>query len=108
MNLQDCQQNNSNPVNLLEFGFRKNEQRIHEAQKPLDLFEFLIKLTTCENQIILDPFMGSGTAAIAAVSLNRNYIGFEINQDFCQIANERLNKIINIKEKQYVANTLLF
>jgi site-specific DNA-methyltransferase (adenine-specific) len=108
MNIQECQQNNSNPVNLLEFGFRKNEQRIHDAQKPLDLFEFLIKLTTCENQIVLDPFMGSGTAALAAVSLKRNFIGFEINQEFCKAANERLNKILNTKEEQYATQSHLF
>jgi len=82
MNIAECAINGSSPTNLLEFGFRKNETRIHEAQKPLDLIEYLIKLTTLEQQLILDPFMGSGTTAVAAKSLNRSFIGFEENWDF--------------------------
>lgn len=91
MNIESCQINNSSPTNLLEFGFRKNENRIHEAQKPIELLEFLIKLTTIENQIVLDPFMGSGSTALAAKNLNRKYIGFEINQEYYNLANKRLN-----------------
>jgi len=82
MNTGECKLNGSSPTNLLEFGFRRNEKRIHEAQKPLDLIEYLIKLTTREEQIVLDPFMGSGTTAVAAINVNREFIGFEINQDF--------------------------
>jgi site-specific DNA-methyltransferase (adenine-specific) len=82
MNTGECKLNGSSPTNLLEFGFRRNETRTHEAQKPLDLIEYLIKLTTREEQIVLDPFMGSGTTAVAAISVNRKFIGFEINQDF--------------------------
>ncbi len=82
MNIGECKLNGSCPTNLLQFGFRRNEKRTHEAQKPLDLIEYLIKLTTREEQIVLDPFMGSGTTAIAAINMNRKFIGFEINQDF--------------------------
>lgn len=82
MNIDQCKLNSSCPTNLLEFGFRRNEKRTHEAQKPLDLIEYLIKLTTREDQIVLDPFMGSGTTAVAAINVNRKFIGFEINQDF--------------------------
>lgn len=84
--------NGSSPTNLLEFGFRKNEKRIHEAQKPLDLIEYLIKLTTQENQTVLDPFMGSGTTALASKRLNRHFIGFEINPEYHQSALERLGE----------------
>ena len=49
----------------------------------MDLIEYLIKLTTREGQIVLDPFIGSGTTALAAKALNRNYIGFEMNQEYC-------------------------
>ena len=45
-----------------------------------------------ENDIILDPFIGSGTTAIACKQLNRNYIGFEISNEYVIIANERINK----------------
>lgn len=81
MNVGDCQLNGSSPTNMLEFGFGKSESRIHEAQKPLALIEYLIKLTTRENQIVLDPFMGSGTTAVAAKNLHRKYIGFEANPE---------------------------
>jgi len=82
MNIGECKLDGSCPTNLLEFGFRRNEKRTHEAQKPLDLIEYLIKLTTREDQIVLDPFIGSGTTAVAAINVNRKFIGFEINQDF--------------------------
>ena len=90
MNLDACQIQGANPTNLLAFGFKKGEQRIHEAQKPLNLIEFLIKLTTREGQVVLDPFMGSGTTAVAARRLNRRFIGFEIVSEFYHSAVQRL------------------
>jgi site-specific DNA-methyltransferase (adenine-specific) len=90
MNVQACEINGLSPTNLLEFGFDKNEPRIHEAQKPSKLIEFLIKLTTKEGQVVLDPFMGSGTTAVAARLLNRHFIGFEIVPEFYQAAINRL------------------
>lgn len=104
MNIESCQINNSSPTNLLEFGYRKDETRIHEAQKPVELLEFLIKLTTIENQTVLDPFMGSGSTALAAKNLNRKYIGFEINPDFYNLANERLNKEKKFSDKNKFDN----
>ncbi len=93
MNVGGCQRNGSSPTNMLDFGFGKNETRIHEAQKPLDLIEYLIKLTTRENQIVLDPFMGSGTTAIAATNLNRRFIGFESNSEYHAKSIERLDTL---------------
>ncbi|MGI8554898.1 MAG: DNA methyltransferase [Pyrinomonadaceae bacterium] len=61
--------------------------------KPIELIEFLIKLTTKENQIVLDPFIGSGTTAVASQSLKRRFIGFEINQNYFKNASERLKEI---------------
>jgi len=91
MNVEDCHLQGGSPTNVLEFGFRNNEERIHEAQKPLELIEFLIKLTTREGQTVLDPFMGSGTTAVAARRLNRHFIGFEIVPSFHEAALERLD-----------------
>jgi len=54
------------------------------------LVEYLIRLTTRENQIVLDPFMGSGTTAIACRNLNRRFIGFEINEVYYNDAIKRL------------------
>jgi site-specific DNA-methyltransferase (adenine-specific) len=90
INIEDCKINGASPTNLLEFGFNTWEEKLHEAQKPLELIEFLIKLTTRENQIVLDPFMGSGTAAVAAKKLNRQFIGFEIDENYANIGNERV------------------
>lgn len=90
MNIANCQQNGASPTNLLEFAFGKNEVRIHEAQKPLALIEYLIQLTTRQNQIVLDPFMGSGTTAVAAKILNRKFIGYEINPEYQAKSLERL------------------
>ena len=99
INLDECSINGSSPTNLLEFDFRANEKRIHEAQKPLSLIEFLIKLTTKENQIVLDPFIGSGTTAVAAKKLYRHFIGFEIDELFYKAATARLNE--EMKGLQY-------
>jgi len=93
MNIDACRFNGSSPTNLLEFGFRQNEHRIHEAQKPLALIEYLIKLTTQENQIVLDPFMGSGTTALAAKILNRQFIGFEANVEYHAKSLKRIEKV---------------
>ena len=90
MNVQACQAHGVGATNVLEFGFMKEEQRIHEAQKPIGLVSFLINLTTQEGQTVLDPFMGSGTTAIAAQRLNRHFIGFEAVEKFCAAANGRL------------------
>ena len=102
INIDECKINGASPTNLLEFGFEKDEIRIHEAQKPVALFEFLIKLTTKENQIVLDPFMGSGTTAVAAKKLKRQFIGFEISEDYVDKSLERLNETLpsSYKKKQ--------
>jgi len=85
-----CQIEGSSPGNLLSFGYQRDEQRVHEAQKPLALIEFLIRLTTREGQVVLDPFLGSGTTAVAAQRLQRHFIGFEIDPAHCAQAQQRL------------------
>ncbi len=108
MNIDACKLNGSCPTNMLEFGFDKHETRIHEAQKPLALIEYLIKLTTQENHLVLDPFMGSGTTAVAAKRLSRNFIGFEINPEFHSKSLERIAELTNsnIVELPLVQKTL--
>ena len=64
------------------------------------LLESLIKLTTQEGQIVLDPFCGSGSTLVAAKKLKRNYIGIEFSEEFCNIARERLeNEISEIMDE---------
>jgi site-specific DNA-methyltransferase (adenine-specific) len=91
MNIAASLINGKSPTNILEFGFKKNQKRIHEAQKPIALMEYLIQLTTIENQIVLDPFIGSGTTAIACQNLNRRFIGFELNPNHYSGAVHRLH-----------------
>ena len=90
MNVAACLINGKSPTNVLEIDFRADEERVHEAQKPVALMEYLIRLTTIENQVVLDPFIGSGTTAIACHNLNRRFIGFEINESYYDDAIRRL------------------
>lgn len=71
----------------------KHIERSHPTQKPLQLMEWIIKDFSQENDLILDPFCGSGTTCIAAKKLGRRYIGIEISSDYCQIARDRLKAV---------------
>lgn len=65
----------------------------HPTIKPIELVKRHIAHATNENDLVLDPFMGSGTTAVACKELNRNFIGFEINEKYHKIAIDRLNGI---------------
>lgn len=71
-------------------GFVSGETGHHPTQKPIRLMQALIELATQEGQIVLDPFCGSGSTLIAAQSLGRKYIGFEANEAYVKIAEDRL------------------
>ena len=66
--------------------------RNHSAVFPITLPKLCLEHFTKENDLILDPFMGSGTTALACTEMKRNYIGFEINKDYIQVAKKRINK----------------
>ena len=66
------------------------ERSKHKTQKPLKVCLPFIEISSNEGDTVLDPFMGSGSTAVAAKMLNRNYLGFEINKEYCEIAEERL------------------
>ena len=68
----------------------------HPTQKPVELMEYLIKTYTNENETVLDFTMGSGSTGVAAKNLNRNFIGIEQDNNYFNIAKERINK----EEKQ--------
>jgi len=68
----------------------RNKGKQHPAQKPTDIIERIIKTSSNEKATVLDCFMGSGTTAIACINTNRNFIGFEIDKHYCDIANERI------------------
>ena len=77
--------------NMLKVQVTSADHGKHIAQKPLQLMELLISLVTIEGQVVLDPFMGSGTTCLAAQKLKRHYIGIDIDPQSVQVANERLN-----------------
>lgn len=66
----------------------------HPAPFPVELPERFINLFTYKDDLILDPFMGSGSTALAAKKLNRKYIGYEINKDFVELSEKRLTDLI--------------
>ena len=70
------------------------ERTKHKTQKPLRVCIPFIEISSDEGDLVLDPFMGSGSTAVAAKMLNRRFIGYELNEEFYQIANERLNEIV--------------
>lgn len=66
---------------------------LNTIQKPEKLIERIIKASSNEGDIVLDPFTGVGTTLVVCQKLKRNFIGFELNQDFVEITNERLNEV---------------
>lgn len=81
-----------------EFTSEKNRNRVngkmvnqfHATQKPIEMIERIIKASTNEGDLILDPFMGSGTTAVAAKNLNRNFIGCDLNPKYVEFSLKRL------------------
>lgn len=82
-----------NTCNVIKVKTIKEDHGAHPTQKPLALMDALIKLTTKEGQVVLDPFMGSGSTIVAARKSGRQYLGFEINKQYFEIAQKRLNLI---------------
>lgn len=77
--------------NVWEIAVAQNKT-IHPATFPIEIPLRHIKSWTNENDIVLDPFMGSGTSALASIKLNRKYIGIEMNEEYYKLILERINK----------------
>lgn len=72
--------------------FNSVQKTVHPTQKPVKLLQYLIKTYTDEGMTVLDNTMGSGSTGVAAVSLNRNFIGMELDDEYFKIANKRIEK----------------
>lgn len=72
--------------------FIRDKGGLHPTQKPVALMEYLIKTYTNKGDLILDNCMGSGTTGVACVSTNRNFIGMELDENYFNIAKERIEK----------------
>jgi site-specific DNA-methyltransferase (adenine-specific) len=70
-----------------------NLKRVHPTQKTVEVTQTMIQLSSKENEVVIDPFMGSGTTAVAASLNNRKWIGFETEKEYIEVANKRLDAI---------------
>lgn len=81
------------PSTVLDFPQKwRRQDQIHPTQKPIELCEFLIKSYCPENGIVLDNCMGSGTTGVACVNTNRKFIGIELDENYFNIAKDRIEK----------------
>ncbi len=78
------------PIDVLTY---PQEKGYHPTQKPVPLLEYLIKTYTNEGEIVLDNCIGSGSTAIACINTGRKFIGFEIDEKYCRIAEERIKAV---------------
>ena len=74
------------------------QDQLHSSQKPLELFEYLIKTYTNEGDVVLDNTMGSGTTGVACINTNRNFIGMELDDKYFEIAKARINEATTAKQ----------
>ena len=80
---------------------KTNGKKVHPTQKPVELIERIINNSSEDGDTILDPFMGSGTTGVAAERIgNRNFIGFELNDRYFEIAKQRINDAAFLMEKR--------
>lgn len=77
------------PRNLLEIPC---ERGLHPTQKPVALFEYLIRTYTNEGALVLDNCMGSGTTAVACIRSGRDFIGFELDAEYYAVAEKRISQ----------------
>ena len=76
-----------------------DKKRFHPTQKPIKLLCMLLEDFSAKNDLVLDPFLGSGTTALACERLNRRWVGIEISEEYCEIASKRLDAIKFMKER---------
>lgn len=67
-----------------------DEYNIHPTLKPVNLMVHLLKLTSFDNQVVLDPFMGSGSTGLACLDINRQFVGYELDREYFEIALKRI------------------
>lgn len=81
------------PRSVQSFKTDKQKSALHPTQKPVKLFEYLIKTYTNEGDLVLDNCIGSGTTAVACINTNRNFIGIEKEEEYYNISNKRINDL---------------
>ena len=89
------------PRSIQVFSTDTQNSSIHPTQKPISLFQYLIKTYTNEGEIVLDNCAGSGTTGIACINTNRNYILIEKEKKYFDIINERIEVHLKKKEGEF-------
>jgi DNA modification methylase len=91
------------PNNVIHMATECNNKK-HSAAYPIELPAWFIKLFTQRGDIVLDPFIGSGTTAVATIELGRGYVGIDINEDYCELSRQRMSgiqmQLLNVREEQ--------
>lgn len=88
----DDTSNLKNPNTVLTISNADRTNRVHPTQKPVALFEYLIRTYTNEGELVLDNVIGSGTTAVAAINTGRQFIGIEREEEYVNIARERVEQ----------------
>ena len=81
-------------IDVIQFNNNSNHS-VHPTQKPVDLLEYIIKTYTNEGDLVLDNTMGSGSTGVAAVKNNRRFIGMEMNEEYFEIAKQRIENVVS-------------
>ena len=85
------------PSEIIEFGLDKDS--IHPTQKPVALMDYLIKTYSNENEVVLDNCMGSGTTGVSAVRCNRKFIGIEKDENYFNLASDRIMSVSKVSQE---------
>ena len=84
------------PISLIKF--TRDKDKLHPTQKPVALLEWLIKTYTNEGDLVLDNCMGSGSTGVACIQTKRDFIGIELDNDYFELAKERIKEELHAKE----------
>ena len=86
--------NNCGTADIIDIPNKKQKNseglNLHDTEKPVGLMKVLIENSSIENQTVLDPFMGIGSAGVSCKNLNRNFIGIEMDKNYFDIAKNRI------------------
>ena len=85
--------NNGERYPLTVLDFKRDKDKLHPTQKPIGLLEYLIKTYSNEGEIIMDNTMGSGSTGVACMNTNRRFIGIELDENYFNIAKQRIEEI---------------
>lgn len=95
------------PTSILNFKKEGAGSGRHPTQKPLELFKYLIKMYSTPWETVLDPFMGSGTTAVAAIKSRRHFLGFEKDQAYWAMGNIRIQEALTQPQDEDEAESFL-